>query len=66
MAAPSGQAPSCTGAQGDAFAPRRLAEVARGYGDAGFLSSICEPDYAPLLDHFVDTLERAGAKGDEC
>jgi hypothetical protein len=54
--------PSCTKAnmQGLAFPPRRLVEVAKAFGKAAVLGSICDPDFAAVLDRVVQTAtERA-------
>lgn len=54
--------PSCTKAnmKGLAWPPRRLVEVAKGFGKAAVLGSICDPDFAAVLDRVVQTAtERA-------
>jgi hypothetical protein len=42
--------PSCTDADGeDAYPPRRLVEVAKSFGSAGVLGSLCAEDYAETI-----------------
>jgi hypothetical protein len=42
--------PSCRSANGVAYPPRRIVEVARGFGENGFVQSICEPDFGAAID----------------
>ena len=42
--------PSCESANGVAYPPRRIVEVARGFGENGFVQSICEPDFGAPID----------------
>lgn len=41
--------PSCNTESGKAFPPRRIAQVARGFGDNGFIQSVCQDDLAPAV-----------------
>jgi hypothetical protein len=48
--------PSCTTATGVAYPPRRIVEVARQFGENGLVQSICQSDFAPALEAFLDKL----------
>jgi hypothetical protein len=41
--------PSCVTDSGKAFPPRRLVQVARGYGKNGFIQSVCQDNLAPAV-----------------
>jgi hypothetical protein len=48
-------APSCTridrsGHSADAYPPRRIVEVAKGFGDHGWVGSICQDDFTSAID----------------
>jgi hypothetical protein len=48
-------APSCTrtdrfGDRADAYPPRRIVEVVKGFGDQAFLASICQDDFTDAID----------------
>jgi hypothetical protein len=45
--------PSCNTARGLAFPPRRIVEVARGFGPNGIVQSICQQDLGPAFDAIV-------------
>ncbi len=49
--------PSCDTTRGRAYPPRRIVEVARGFGANGVVQSICQDDFSPAIDAIV---ERAG------
>lgn len=56
--------PSCVANAGgnasvEAYPPYRIIEVARSFGENGFVQSICQDDYAPLADM---VLERIAAR----
>jgi hypothetical protein len=57
---PERPSPSCTredmGGPRNAFPPRRIVEVAKGFGSSGFVRSICEEDFAPAIDLLVHGL----------
>jgi hypothetical protein len=42
--------PSCDTASGRAYPPRRIVEVAEGFGDNGIVRSICQEDFRPAID----------------
>ncbi|MGD8863639.1 MAG: hypothetical protein PVI30_26730 [Myxococcales bacterium] len=42
--------PSCVTETGRAYPPRRIVEVARGFGVNGVVQSICQSDFAPAID----------------
>ncbi|HMI92180.1 MAG TPA: hypothetical protein VK509_12480, partial [Polyangiales bacterium] len=48
--------PSCDTARGLAFPPRRIVEVARGFGENGIVQSICQEDLGPAIDAIVDRI----------
>jgi hypothetical protein len=48
---------------GKAYPPRRLVEVARGFEENGFVSSICDDDFAPAIDALVDRIAARPAQG---
>jgi hypothetical protein len=48
-------APSCTrtdrnGERADAYPPRRIVEVAKGFGDRSWVASICQDDFSEAID----------------
>jgi hypothetical protein len=56
---PAGQGnltPSCRTANGVAFPPRRLVEVARGFGERGVVQSICQDDFGPAMDAILEVI----------
>jgi hypothetical protein len=48
--------PSCTTDHGVAYPPRRVVEVARRFGEAGLVQSICEDDFGPAMDAVLSVL----------
>jgi hypothetical protein len=46
---------------GKAYPPRRIVQVAQGFGENGFVQSICSDDFDPAIDALVD---RIGARID--
>ena len=55
--------PSCVRAQADgtvstAYPPRRIVELARGFGKNGMVQSICQDDFTPALDSIIDTMAK--------
>jgi hypothetical protein len=48
--------PSCDTATGRAYPPRRIVEVARGFGDNGIVQSICQSSFAPAMKPIVDRI----------
>ena len=48
--------PSCNTARGTAFPPRRIVEVAKGFGPNGIVQSICQEDLGPAVDAIVDRI----------
>lgn len=56
-------APSCThrdrtGQYSSAFPPRRIVEVARGFGENGVIQSICQDDFGPAMDAIIEVIAR--------
>jgi len=52
--------PSCNvPGRGTAFPPRRIVEVARGFGAYGAVESICQSSFISALDHIVTKIARA-------
>ncbi|HKP61144.1 MAG TPA: hypothetical protein VJV78_30645 [Polyangiales bacterium] len=52
-------APSCSrtdslGERADAYPPRRMVEVAKGFGQNAVVQSICQDDFGPALDAVID------------
>jgi hypothetical protein len=47
---------SCMSAGGAADPPRRIVQVARGFGANGLVQSICQADFTPALDAIVAKL----------
>jgi hypothetical protein len=52
--APNELLPSCASANGLAFTPRRMVEVAQGFGGNGVVQSICQEDFAPVIGSILD------------
>lgn len=51
--------PSCDrGADGKAFPPRRIVQVAKGFGANGFIESICQDDFSAPIRRLVETIAR--------
>jgi len=50
--------PSCRSSTGDAFAPRRIVEVAQGFGQNGIVQSICQEDFTEPMDAIIELLSR--------
>ena len=56
-------APSCTrrdrtGQFSSAFPPRRIVEVAKGFGENGVIQSICQDDFGPAMDAIIEVIAR--------
>jgi hypothetical protein len=56
-------APSCERVdlyeqKADAYPPRRIVEVAKGFGRNGLVQSICQDDFGPAIDGVVDMMAR--------
>lgn len=56
-------APSCTfrdatGQFSSAFPPRRIVEVAQGFGENGVIQSICQEDFGPAMDAIIEVIAR--------
>jgi len=57
--------PSCNvPGRGIAFPPRRIVEVAQGFGQNGIVQSICQASFAPALDAIIAKI--ADALGEVC
>lgn len=55
--------PSCQkvepgGSVSKAYPPRRIVEVAKGFGENSFVHSICSDDYSPATDHLVEIVRK--------
>ena len=48
--------PSCNTDRGRAYPPRRIVEVARGFGENGIVQSICEADFRPAVDAILSRI----------
>src|SRR4029079_989485 len=57
--------PSCaSGPSGLAIPPRRIVQVAQGFGINGVVGTICSDDYSPFFDDLMSRMEHAiGAGG---
>jgi hypothetical protein len=66
LAAPLGMGESCASDTVEAAGAVRILEVAAGYGESGFIASICNDDYAASLERFAATIRRAGLRGGHC
>jgi len=53
--------PSCRTTTGSAlaYAPRRIVEVARGFGEHGFIQSICASDWSPAMELLATRIAQA-------
>jgi hypothetical protein len=56
-------APSCqrrdrSGQNATAFPPRRIVEVARGFGENGIIQSICQDDFGGAMDAIIEVIAR--------
>jgi len=61
---PSRLIPSCNVVgRGVAFPPRRIVEVARGFGDNGTVQSICQANFSGALDAIIAKLSAASGTG---
>jgi hypothetical protein len=56
--------PSCITPTGIAYPPRRIVEVARGFGANGMVQSICQDDFGPAIDAIVRVIGRRLANAD--
>ena len=50
--------PSCQNERGRAYPPRRIVEVARGFGTNGTVHSICQEDLGPAVDAIIDVIAK--------
>jgi hypothetical protein len=50
--------PSCQNDRGRAYPPRRIVEVARGFGTNGTIHSICQEDLGPAVDAIIDVIAK--------
>ncbi len=50
--------PSCSTESGRAYPPRRIVEVARGFGANAMVQSICQSDFGPAIDVIVGAIGR--------
>jgi hypothetical protein len=55
--------PSCTfrdrtGQFSSAFPPRRIVEVAHGFGENGVIQSICQDDFGPAMDAIIEVIAK--------
>ena len=50
--------PSCVNDSGRAFPPRRIVQVARGFGENGVVASICEADFTGGMDAIISAIVR--------
>ena len=49
--------PSCNrGPDATAFPPRRIVEVAKGFGSNGVIQSICQDDFGPAISAIIDAI----------
>jgi hypothetical protein len=47
---------SCSGGNALAYPPRRIVEVARGFGANGVVQSICQDDFTPAVNAIIDLI----------
>lgn len=47
---------SCLTGTGKAYPPRRIVEVASGFGGNGIVQSICQSDFTPAVDAIIDLI----------
>lgn len=51
--------PSCDrGAMAKAYPPRRIVEVAKGFGSNGVIQSICQEDFGPAMQAIIDVIAK--------
>ena len=50
--------PSCRNGASKAYPPRRIVEVARGFGANGTVHSICQNDFGPAIDAIIEVIAR--------
>lgn len=50
--------PSCNTATGVAYPPRRMVEVAKGFGENAIIQSICQSNFEPALDAIISVIAR--------
>jgi hypothetical protein len=50
--------PSCNTVTGKAFPPRRIVQVAQGFGENGIVQSICQQNFGPALDAVTAMISR--------
>jgi len=50
--------PSCHTPTGEAYPPRRLVEVAQGFGENGIVQSICQDDFSGAIDSIIEIVAR--------
>jgi hypothetical protein len=55
--------PSCQSARGVAYPPRRIVEVARGFGANGVVQSICDDDLGQAVDAITSMIARQLREG---
>jgi hypothetical protein len=48
--------PSCRSAHGLAAPPRRIVQVAQGFGENGIVQSVCQDDFGPAMDAIVELI----------
>jgi hypothetical protein len=54
-----GMRPSCDrGDNAKAYPPRRIVEVAKGFGQNGVIQSICQEDFAPAINAIIDVIAK--------
>jgi hypothetical protein len=51
--------PSCNTATGLAYPPRRIVEVAKGFGRNSVVQSICQSSFAPAMEPIVDRITQS-------
>jgi hypothetical protein len=56
--------PSCDTSTGRAYPPRRIVEVARGFGASGMVQSICQDDFGPAMNAIVRVIGRRLSNAD--
>jgi hypothetical protein len=47
-----------TGQVSTAFPPRRIVQVAKGFGENGVVQSICQDDFGPAMDAIIEVIAR--------
>jgi hypothetical protein len=50
--------PSCETSFGRAFPPRRIVQVAEGFGASGMVQSICQDDFGPAMDAIASLISK--------